>query len=574
MAIFTKLFGSGNTTFRGKKKEFDQVDYDGDISEYTFTQSSNGSVTVQHPEYGTDTLISIEGLWFIGSSTFYTIEEALTLSSEPIPVEPVSPEPIEPEPVDPKPVDPTPSDPYIIGTDGNDDLIGSDINNTFSTGRGDDFVHGNGGVYNQVDLEGSIADYVFVQNANGSVSASRADNSTVTMVDIDGVWFIGEAQWYSLTDAITIAGVEPVDPEPVEPEPVDPEPVDPFIQGTDGNDTLIGAEMNNTFFGGLGDDVIDGNGGDYNQADYEGSIMEYAMTQNDDGSITVTHPIWGTDTLTDIDGFWFGGDAQWYSLADALAAVSGTEPVNPEPVDPEPVDPEPVNPEPVDPGPAGPSGGTFIDGVYTGTSGVDALVGGTDAMTFNTGMGVGDTVIGNSNADTLNVEGGVVEWTFFNNADGSVTMTHPTWGSNTMTGIDSILFGRTGQTLSVADAAAATAGLPAFRLDDDGVVNGTPFDDVMVGTDGFDNYYGGVGNDVYDGGAGFDQVNYDGLRSDYTIVDNGDGTINISNDVFGTDTLSSIEGIFFNGGSNGIPVDGITVGQPEFILVTDLFGAA
>ena len=424
MAVFTKTLGSGNQTFRGQNNVYDQVDYDGVLSDYSFTQNADGSVTVEHPDFGTDTLYSIEGFWFIGSSTWVSLEDAL------------------------------------------------------------------------------------------------AQSSTST-------------------------------PTPTPPSS------DPFQTGTDGDDMMIGSNADNVFFGDAGDDFIDGNGGTYNQANYFGSINDVSITQNADGSLTVMGADSGTDTLVDIDGFWFEGEGQWYSTADALAAAGGG------------TGPAPTPP----PAPTGPSGGDFVNGVYTGTSGVDTLVGGPDAITFSAGMGVGDSVVGNSADDTLNVEGGVVEWTFFNNADGSVTMTHPTWGSNIMTGIDTILFGRTGETLSVADAIAATAGLPAFRLDADGVVNGTPFDDVMTGTTDFDNYYGGVGNDFYDGGAGFDQVNLDGLRSDYTIVDNGDGTITISNTVFGEDTISNIEGIFFNGGNNGIPVDGITVGQPEFILVTDLFGA-
>ena len=556
MAIFTKMFGSGNQTFRGQNNVYDQVDYDGLITDYTFTQNADGSVTVSHADF-TDTLVSIEGFWFIGSSTWVSIDDALAQSaSAPAPT----------------PVPPS-ADPFLIGTDGNDTMIGSNVDNVFLGDAGDDFIDGNGGAYNQANYFGSIHDVSMVQNADGSITVTGAASGTDTLTDIDGFWFGGDAEWYSLADALAIAGTTGTTPPPPPPPTGDP-----FLIGTDGNDTMIGTNVDNVFLGGAGDDTIDGNGGAYNQANYFGSINDVSITQNADGSINVTGAASGTDTLTDIDGFWFDGDAQWYSTADALAAAGGgTEPVDPGPVDPEPVDPGPVDPEPVDPGPVdpgGPSGGTFIDGVLTGTSGIDALIGGTDATTFNLGMGVGDSVVGNSANDTLNVEGALVEWTFFNNNDGSVTMTHPTWGANTMTGIDTILFGRSGETLSVADAIAGTAGLPAFRLDADGVVNGTPFDDVMVGTDGFDNYYGGVGNDVYDGGAGFDQVNYDGQRSDYNIVDNGDGTITISNDVFGVDTISNIEGIFFNGGANDIPVDGITVGQPEFILVDDLFGAA
>lgn len=560
MAVFTK-WGTGNSTFRGQQNVYDQVDYDGVVTDYSFSQNSNGSVTVSHPQFGTDTLHSIDGFWFVGSSTWISMEDALAQSPAPAPTPVPTPTPPIVDPVNPD---------VIFGTDGNDDLIGSNNNDQFYSGNGNDYINGNGGDYNQANFEGSIYEYSFYQNPNGSVSIVHPTYGTDTIVDIDGLWFGGDAQWYSVADALNIGGNAGPAPTPT-PTPVPPS-TDPFQLGTDGNDTLIGSDVDNIFLGSGGNDFIDGNGGAYNQANYFGSINDVSMTLNADGSITVDGAVSGTDTLIDIDGFWFEGEGQWYSTADALAAASG--PIDPGPVDPGPVDPGPIDPGPVDPGPTGPSGGTFVNGVLTGTSGIDTLVGGTDASTFNLGMGVGDSVIGNSNADTLNVEGAVVEWTFFNNGDGSVTMTHPTWGSNIMTGIDSILFGRSGVTLSVADALAQTAGLPAFRLDADGVVNGTPFDDVMIGTGGFDNYYGGVGNDVYDGGGGFDQINYDGLRSDYAIVDNGDGTITISNDVFGVDTISNIEGIFFNGGANDIPVDGISVGQPEFIMVADLFGAA
>ena len=421
---------------------------------------------------------------------------------------------------------------------------------TKSLGSGNQTFRGQNTVYDQVDYDGALSDYTFTQNADGSVTVEHPDFGTDTLISIEGFWFIGSSTWVSLDDALSQSSTPTPTPTPIPPSE------DPFQIGTDGNDTMIGSNVDNVFLGNGGDDIIDGNGGAYNQVNYFGSINDVDISQNADGSLTVAGADSGTDTLVDIDGFWFDGDAQWYSTADALAVAGGGTTPTPTPT------------------PTGPSGGNFVNGVYTGTSGVDALIGGSEAITFNAGMGVGDTLIGNSANDILNVEGGVVEWTFFNNGDGSVTMTHPTWGANMMTGIDTILFGRTGETLSVADAIAATAGLPAFRLDDDGVVNGTPFDDVMIGTDGFDNYYGGVGNDVYDGGAGFDQVNYDGLRSDYNIADNGDGSYTISNDVFGIDTITNVEGIFFNGGANNIPVDGISVGQPEFVMVADLFGAA
>lgn len=194
------------------------------------------------------------------------------------------------------------SEPFLFGTDGDDTLVGSDINNVFSPGSGNDTIDGNGGDYNQVDYDGALADYTITQNDNGTVTVAHPTLGTDTLTDIDGFWFGGEGQWYSLADALANSG-----------GPVD----QPFQEGTDGNDVLVGSNINNVFFGGAGDDIIDGNGGDYNQADYDGSINDYAIFDNGDGTYTVNHAN-GTDTLTDIDGFWFGGDAQWYSLQGAI----------------------------------------------------------------------------------------------------------------------------------------------------------------------------------------------------------------------------------------------------------------
>jgi len=556
MAVFTKYVGSGNATFRGQRNVYDQVDYDGVMTDYTFTQNGDGSVTVHHPDLGTDTLVDIEGFWFVGSGSWVSMDDALAQSN-------TAPTPT------PTPTPTTPNQAFVEGTNGDDDLFGSDMNNVFFSGNGDDYINGNGGEYNQLDFEGSIYEYSFVQNSNGTISISHPEYGTDTIEDIDGFWFGGDAQWYSLADALAVSGTgqppvtqppvteppvtePPVTEPPVTEPPVTEPPVtepptnDPFLEGTAGNDNLVGSNVNNTFIGLEGDDFINGNGGNYNQVDYDGNIAEYVLTQNGDGSITVTHPTFGTDTLVDIDGFWFGGDSQWYSVADALAASGtgggGTDGGN-------------TGGGNNGGGNTGPSGGTFVNGVLTGTNGVDALIGGAEATSFYTGMGIGDSVVGNSNNDLLIVDGDLVEWTFFNNGDGTVTMQHATWGVNTISGIENIIFSRSEQTLSVNDAIAQTAGLPAFRVDADGQINGTPFDDVMIGNGGDQTFYAGVGNDFMDGGAGFDQATFDGFIADYNIGQNADGSVTLTSALWGTDTVTNIEGLFFNGANEYINVD-------------------
>ena len=106
-------------------------------------------------------------------------------------------------------------------------------------------------------------------------------------------------------------------------------------------------------------------------------------------------------------------------------------------------------------------------------------------------------------------------------------MTHPTWGENTLVGIEQILSQRSGETFSIDDAIASTNGLPRFRLDNDNVINGTNGDDFITADANVQGFYGGTGDDTYFGTDAFEQVNYDGSRSEYNITQNGDGSITV-----------------------------------------------
>jgi Ca2+-binding RTX toxin-like protein len=93
---------------------------------------------------------------------------------------------------------------------------------------------------------------------------------------------------------------------------------DDYLAGGAGNDGLYGGDGNDALYGGSGNDVLDGEGGTNNQADYDGAADDYSFTRNVDDTVTVSHSVYGTDTLRNIDGVWFNGEAQWYSL-DQLA---------------------------------------------------------------------------------------------------------------------------------------------------------------------------------------------------------------------------------------------------------------
>ncbi|TWF59103.1 cadherin domain-containing protein [Neorhizobium alkalisoli] len=75
---------------------------------------------------------------------------------------------------------------------------------------------------------------------------------------------------------------------------------------------------------------------------------------------------------------------------------------------------------------------------------------------------------------------------------------------------------------------------------------GTIFDDTIAGNGGNDLLQGGAGNDTVNGGAGSDTSVYRGVRADYTVTYNGDGSWTISDNRTygtsdGTDTLTNVE---------------------------------
>lgn len=282
---------AGNQQYRGTAAEYDQVDYVGALTDYTFTQNPNGTVTVAHATLGTDTLTSIEGLWFSGEASWYSMNDAIRLAGG------------------------EDSDGFIdangtiTGNAGNNVLTGTNQNSVFYGDRGNDIINGNGGNYNQAEYDGSLNEYTFTQNANGSVTASHATWGTDTLTDIDGLWFTREQAWYSIEDAVRLS----------EGEPTFRLDEDGVLNGTPGNDRMVGTAADDFYYGGTGNDTYNGAGG-YNQVNYDGDLSDYTITQNGNGSFTFDHPVWGRDTLTNIDGLWLNGEAEWYAVDASLLA--------------------------------------------------------------------------------------------------------------------------------------------------------------------------------------------------------------------------------------------------------------
>lgn len=222
-------------------------------------------------------------------------------------------------------------DDLLFGGGGNDDLMGGFGQDILRGGEGDDILFG--GQDNDVLIGGAGADtFVFTNSGFLDFQVDRIVDFNAAEGDVIDISDFAVGDFATLSTMMTQAGnnvridfgdneilvLVNTDLNILSAANFGLETGRVFIEGTDGDDVLIGSNVDNVFFGGLGDDVIDGNGGSYNQADYEGALADYAIFRNDDGSVTVTNANSGTDTLYDIDGFWFGGEAQWYSMDDAI----------------------------------------------------------------------------------------------------------------------------------------------------------------------------------------------------------------------------------------------------------------
>jgi len=513
LAIF--LYKNGDDVHHGILGEYNQVDYDAPLAEFSIYRNHDGSVTVSHPVIGTDTLFNIDGLWSDADQSWYSIDDAIAQTAN----------------VAATPSNTAPISGTVLYTLGDDTIIGSATD------------------YSQVDYDGHLSDFAISRNNDGSVTVSHPVFGTDTLTNIDGLWIAGDHSWYSIEDAISFTADVGIS-NPASSDFV----IDTYgvLRGSNNDDVLNDTAETNSLYGGKGNDTLIGTANDYSQAEYDGYSGDYTFTQNSDGSVTVTHPVYGTDTLTNIDGFWFQGEQAWYSSEDLLGATAPVDPVTP-----------------VDPVDTGANTGTLINGVITGSNDVDdTLIGDGGDNEFFAGRGI-DIIQGGAGNDTLRVDGDVFEWIFSANADGSVTMTHPTWGENTLIGIEQIFSQRSGQLFSIDDAIASTNGLPRFRLDNDNVINGTNGDDTISATADVQGFYGGIGDDVFFGTNNFEQVNYDGSRSEYDITENGDGSITVDHPIWGTDTLIDIDALIFTGVEPG--VGGAQSSPFEFISTDDLF---
>ncbi len=291
---------------------------------------------------------------------------------------------------------------------------------------------------------------------------------------------------------------------------------DDYLLGTDADDLMRGNGGSDKFEGSLGDDTIIGNADSYDQIDLDGSASDYTITQNDDGTLRIEGAATGIDTVSDIDGIWFNGEQAWYAISDLIQSEGGT------------------------------ITGTAGNDDLQGTTGDDIMIGNGGSDTFNGSLG-DDTIIGNSDAyDQVDYNGSASDYSFSRNADGTITVTGALTGTDTLTDIDGIWM-RGSATWSAIDELITTGATIEGTSGDDNLT-GTAGDDVMNGNGGSDTFDASLGDDVINGNAdSYDQVDYDGSLSDYTFTPNADGSVTVTGALTGIDTLSDIDGLWLKG---------------------------
>jgi len=403
-------------------------------------------------------------------------------------------------------------DDLLSGLGGNDVLTGGLGDDILVGGEGDDRLDGGSG-FDTVRVAGGAADYALSRNVDGTVrlEALTGDEGEDTLAGIEALYFIGEASTLEIGDLVADYGTSGNDG---------------WVEGTSGADFLYGLAGDDTLAGRGGDDVYDGGDGD-DTASFLGGLADYVLNRNADGSVTITalSGIDGTDVLHNIEGVYFEADQTYRSIESLV-------------------------------------------GQY-GTAGDDAWVEGSANGDILYGLAGDDTLIGRAGDDRLdggegydqaNYLGDFDDFVFTRRPDGSITVTDTTGaeGVDTLVDIEAVYFdgSQTWAALGNVVAGYGTSG-------DDAWVEGTAFSDNIYGLEGDDTLVGREGDDFLYGGDGFDQANYFGSSTDFSFTLNPDGTVTVTDLVGdeGSDILSGVEALYFDGDDVWATVDAVTGGS-------------
>ncbi|MEM8872833.1 MAG: putative Ig domain-containing protein [Planctomycetota bacterium] len=538
----TLIGGAGDDTLIGGGGTDDRAYYFGNFADYTVTKNGDGTYTVVDTRPGspdgTDIVHDdVEYLYF-NDVAFRTSDDTVvdqfdtnTLVGG----------------VGGDRIDGQSNDDSIHGGQGNDTLIGGSSDDTLDGGEGDDELYGDagddtllasagndtlhGGNNNDVAVyTGSYTDYTVTPNGDGTTTVTDnrpgSPNGTDTVHDDVETLRFDDATVRTSDGALIDDGSDVITGTSGD-DLIDGGNGGDTINGLGGNDTIAGGSGSDAIYGGAGDDDIDGGtggdtleggagndtiaGGDGTDfADYSGNFADYSVTNNGDGTWTVTDNRPGSPDGTDA----IQSDVEQLRFADAyydIATDTFTDGYNTNVL----------------------TGGDSAERIDGGNSG-DAITGGGGGDTLIGGIGndtpageAGDDVIigGDGGGDVAVYAGNFGAHTITNNGDGTYIVAGPEGTDTVHDDVETIRFAD-GDFTTADDRFTATTG--------NDTVAGTAGDDRIALLDGDDTVQGGGGADTLLGGDGNDVAVYAGNRADYTVTDNGDGTLTVTDDRSGS----------------------------------------
>ena len=434
----------------------------------------------------------------------------------------------------------------VIGTTGDDTILGGGSINVIEGRGGDDFIRG--GLSNDTLDGGTGINTISFSDSNSGITTDMSDT-------IGGFFDITHVSG-ELDRAANFTNIDGSGGNDV----VTGDTADNRLEGFAGQDILDGADGNDTLLGGGGDDEIDGGAGDDQLSGGNGD--DVLAGGDGDDSISgnngedIINAGKGLDT---IDG---GADEDLldysvHSAADAISVtLSGSTPVTVTVTGSD--DDSVVNVEQVR--------GTDGADTLIGDDNDNRLYGGSGDDILSGGLGT-NFVYGDSGADTFLGTAG--QNTYYGGADSD------TVDYSSSVDVDSVTLTLGGDSQAIAQL---TGGATNDFLAEIENVIGTSGTDTVYGDDrdnrvqtlaGDDYLAGRAGVDILDGGAGSDTVNYQYAAAgvvvsllNNTASDDGDG---------GTDTFVSIENV------NGSVYDDMISGDANANILNgdlgdDIFG--
>jgi len=388
----------------------------------------------------------------------------------------------------------------LIGTGYDDILIGDDGDNILTGSWGDDILNGNGGV-DTARIRGTITDFNFTANGDGSLTVTNNVSINATLFSIERLEFF-EFPFTGISTAVfletgtaladTLSGDNNNDLffGHAGDDVLSGLGGDDRLFGGSGADALNGGIGNDTLLGGTGRDVIHGDDGDDDLRGDNGADFLYG-----DAGVDLIRGGGGNDEIHGGDG---NDDLRGGSNIDTIFGGAGDDDIN---------------------------GGTASDILYGGDdndtlrgstgndqlfgdpgadnliggSGDDALDGGSGDDTLNGGAG-SDTLSGGSNNDTLD---GAQGNDILNGGGGADTLIGGD-GVDTLNGdggADTLSGGRGADTMNGGAGNDTLIGAGGFD-----VMNGGTGIDTLTGGGGNDTMDGGDNNDTLDGGAHDDRM--------------------------------------------------------------------